>query len=208
MSTSQDNLLQNKQNMPPSWKTWIAGGINPILWAIFELVPLLFGLHWIPGWPKAYMYLIAFIISIPVIWCLFGRRPMPGLSEKQKLIRYAAAAAGLVVMAVLSISRGFSSYPKTVEYMHSPNRANTAVVLEEPNVLYKLKGLMPWEPETNKTVYPVRAWVFYEKKQGQGLIASRESMEQSYRWIDDDTLEFVTTFVTSEMDPIAEYIKW
>ena len=70
MPTPKPKLLPNKMSKhisPPFWKSLLAGAINPILWMIFKLVPRLFGLRWIPGWPMSCMYLCAFIISVPVL---------------------------------------------------------------------------------------------------------------------------------------------
>ena len=116
----------------------------------------------------------------------------------------------MLALIALVCFLGFYGYPKTVDYLHSPNRARTAVVLEDKSEFPSLTEDFPWMNLNTKVVYPVRAWVFYEKEQGVGLITDNENRKQTQAWIDDNTLEFVLTFtgVFDGIDPFIEYIRW
>ncbi|MCL2495604.1 MAG: hypothetical protein FWE98_08155 [Oscillospiraceae bacterium] len=212
MSTTEPKLLKNKMSKQDLWKAIGIGTVYPLLHLVFEGIPRAFGLSWIPGWPKAIMYLLVIVAYTLAFGCLWGNRPKPTpeLTKKQKRTRNIMLPVLLLIVVAMAVGRGFYGYPKISDYLHSPNHKHTAVVLEEPNKLYEImKEYMPWESKTNKTVYPVRAWVFYEEKQRAGLITESETSKQSYSWLDDNTLEFVFTFTAfDEVVTFTEQITW
>jgi len=213
MSTIQDKLLKNpyRTKKPAlTWRHYIAYSILLLPWPVSQIIPMFFGLRWIPGWPSFFMYLAAPLIGLPFAWLLLRAAPKTDMNTQQKRYRLIGILVAVPIFFAAATIANFSRYPKTVEYLHSPNRVNTAVVLEEPNKFYHiLKEYIPTETETNKTVYPVRAWVFYEKEQRAGLITGSESVKQTYRWVDDNTLEFIMTVTSFDgIDPLTTYINW
>ena len=177
MSTTQPELHKNKMSKPSSLTRQ---GIIPFLTFlalnfVCDLTPVFFGLEWIPGWPKLCMNSAAFAIAV-LLGLLLGRKKEPRPKLEKKQIRKFLLLLPIVV-SLLGVSLylySFVGYPKTVEYLHSPNRVNTAVVLRDKN--------------DGKSLYRVRMRVFYERKTITGL-----HPEYTCRWIDDTTIEFADT---------------
>ena len=170
------------------WNSQLAhAGI--LLLAIFipKWLPLCFGVRWIPGWPTA----VPGLISVALVLALTLLRPQTkafwrSLTKKQRLGR------GLLMTALflLYISLGAwinSHNAKVVEYLRSPKGKHAAVVMDAQFV----------------EVHPVRAGLFYERK--NGTVSSGEY--EIFRWIDENTLALGWVAASGE-EIFVDYIRW
>ena len=101
--------------------------------------------------------------------------------------------ANVLLTFVVPINR-FSRLKETVvEYIHSPNGKNMAVVMAHDIFDFYY------------SVYPVRAKFFYKSKEVADLTADPELY--TLNWIDDNTLDIIYA-ITSSGEEIKKTLRW
>lgn len=155
--------------------------------AVLLLPELGWDLRPLPGWPMvlAWSPLLAAIA--------FARLCSPWRKkETSKMKRWIHGVVSVLVMAGLIVLHDWNDIGrKRVDgYIHSPNGANTAVLL---NIGIK-----------SRVAYPLRHRYFYEVKDGNSAM---EYESWTYEWIDENTLEFVSVMYTPGETEVQR-IRW
>jgi len=183
-------------------KKWVRAAlwVGLVVFYLICRLPPLFGLKWLPGWPTFLSMAPVFIIY-PMMFIL---RPSQK-KNAQKWKRPVAIAATLVVAIGVTVALTWASFKmdskKVIEYLHSPNRKNIAVVFESRSERFG----------DSKTIYPVRARLLYERKtDNYAHIFNRGLETYAYSWIDENTLEIVTDYgeIGGKDFIMTSYIRW
>ncbi|MCL2298647.1 MAG: hypothetical protein FWC27_00690 [Firmicutes bacterium] len=158
----------------------------------FLLIPIIWDVSWIDGWPQFIGHASSFAIFMPLLWLLVW--PLwPDWKEKKRK-SYITIAIFIPVMIAFSALLNFNRQT-TNEYLHSPGRSHTVVIT-----------VKEWDDGSYAQANPVLARIFYGYEQGF-VTWSPEVAKCTYAWIDDNTLEFILADMrTGEVT--KEYIRW
>lgn len=157
------------------------------------ITPLFFGLLWLPRWPEFLAKTLPLIILFPIaqflLWPLRKKKETPK-KELLNAVIYIAVFVALNIFSCFWIGR-----EKKIEYLHSPNHVNTAL-------------LEMWNDEeqyAHGRYRPIRAQFFYKSQEGVFWTAKRD--ERTCTWLDDNTLEIAYIDKRTGQE-VKEYIRW
>jgi len=183
--------MEEKKVRVKAWRI-VLGIILCVFPLVFWFLPWFWGWRWLTGWPTILSWLIPCVICLPVGALLLEKRSLHKLWEdfrKKKFREHLKSALGLVwiwpSIFLMWILVGEDTR-KPIEYIHSPSGNNVAVVQGD------------W-------VWVSRHKYFYEQDY-DNWVTSYDKSNTTYTWLDDNTLEFVTTY--SEDYVITEQLRW
>ena len=160
---------------------------------------LFLDIDFIQGWPQFLSRTIFYALACPIGLFLNWLWPRKKKQEKPKeKISKKILSSALVFIVLISLQAWtifITSRKKTVEYLHSPNNENVAV-------------MQYWndeEPYEHGYIYVVQARFFYKTRSGVFWTSKHE--DRTFTWIDDNTLEVVYTHRHSGKI-VTEYLHW
>jgi hypothetical protein len=168
--------------------------IGALLFSAVRLGPLLLKLKWIPGWP---MFLSQIMDGGCWIFLYIWTAPLWKVTQKQmkrRVVWCAVVAAFAVAMGILT---SFFGGKQVSDYIYSPNRKNTAVIIEN-NASYG----------DSEAIFPVRGRFLYEQETGNYFSMEKQmGNAYTYQWIGENTLEI--EFIIDGKDiGWTQYINW
>ncbi|MCL2494912.1 MAG: hypothetical protein FWE98_04565 [Oscillospiraceae bacterium] len=168
-------------------------------------LPRKLGVEWIIGWPEFVGNLLGYAPVIAALLFLLPKIPktlkqpeFEKVTSTRKTLLAVLSVLPLVIIIGLSVVVSFfTRWQKIDRYELSPSGKNKAIVMVR-------KGNDPWMTEY---VHPVRAWLFYEDK--NGIYLHPDSEEITFTWLDDYTLEITRTReYEGESWTETDQIKW
>jgi len=167
------------------WLRYVLQVTVGLLCLSFKWLPNFFGWAWLPGWPEFFSIIQFVVIYIPISIIL--RRPFFKEKKSQKSLRIEIASftVMLVLFVAVAVWASFREVD-SIEYLHSPNQINTAMVKNDIGL-----------------VYPVQAHLFYDRDTNNIALWPSKDVDWTYTWLDDNTLELDYTVLG-----IKDYIRW
>ena len=155
------------------------------------------GLEWLPGWPKLLSLCLGSIVSMSCLffiafWPLISQLPQLAKKHKQGIL----AVACVCIMLIPFAMHTWTVFKDTThsEFIYSPSGKNVAVIIDG-NTSYS-------------SVWAAKGKLFYERDYDNWAYHAYQNGAENtrHKWIDDNTLELVTTLSDGSIE--TEYIRW
>jgi len=167
------------------------------VYAFIMLPDAVWGIEWLPGWPKFLSLILGSMVSMSCIffisvWPSISQLPQLAKKHKQRIFAVACLCIALIPVAMHT----WTVFKDTThsEFIYSPSGKNVAVVITYD--------------DNENTVWAAKKPLFYVRDyDNYAYLAYNYGDENTtHKWIDDNTLELVTTLENGSTE--TEYIRW
>jgi len=180
--------MAEKKERVKAWKI-VLGIFIVIIFFGVNFLPKLWGLDWLPGWPVILAWLIPAVICLPIIGWLWDDMSLRKLKDDFHQKKFGRLFGSLLFWLLIlfgPLLMDFGDLKETREYIYSPSGKNVAVVLDGKASISRWKYF--YEDDRNN-----QAWYY-------------DLSNTTYRWLDDNTLEFVRTYEDGSEE--TKQLRW